>query len=107
MKMVTRLPKAAMENQNLDAENKIGKQIIDAAILIHRTFGPDLLESAYQEVLTYKLRKRGLQTWLSSKLECRITETGDQTNGILGYWQSFFVVVFVPFFSLWFISSPR
>jgi GxxExxY protein len=45
----------------LELENPIGDQIIDAAILIHRTLGPGLLESAYQEVLTYELRKRGLK----------------------------------------------
>lgn len=45
---------------NLDLENPIGDQIVDAAILIHRTLGPGLLESAYQQVLTYELQKRGL-----------------------------------------------
>jgi GxxExxY protein len=45
---------------NLELENQIGDQIVDAAILIHRTFGPGLLESAYQQVLTYELQKRGL-----------------------------------------------
>jgi GxxExxY protein len=46
------------QQDNRDAENHIGQQIVDAAILIHRTLGPGLLESAYQEVLTYELRKR-------------------------------------------------
>lgn len=45
---------------NLDLENPIGDQIVDAAIPIHRTLGPGLLESAYQQVLTYELQKRGL-----------------------------------------------
>ena len=45
----------------LDLENQIGDQIVDAAILIHRTLGPGLLESAYQQVLTYELQSRGLK----------------------------------------------
>lgn len=44
----------------LELENPIGDQVVDAAILIHRTLGPGLLESAYQQVLTYELNKRGL-----------------------------------------------
>ena len=41
--------------------NEITGQIIDAAIKIHRYLGPGLLESAYEAVLAYELRKRGLQ----------------------------------------------
>jgi GxxExxY protein len=39
---------------------EVGKQIIDAAIKVHRALGPGLLESAYQTCLAYELRKRGL-----------------------------------------------
>jgi GxxExxY protein len=45
---------------NLFLENQVGDQIVDAAILIHRTLGPGLLESAYQQVLTYELQSQGL-----------------------------------------------
>ena len=38
----------------------IATQIIDAAVKIHKTLGPGLLESAYQACLAYELRKRGL-----------------------------------------------
>ena len=41
-------------------ENEIARQIVDAAFNIHTTLGPGLLESAYQAVLIYELRKRGL-----------------------------------------------
>ena len=41
-------------------ENEIATQIVDAAYKIHTTLGPGLLESAYQKVLVYELRKRGL-----------------------------------------------
>jgi GxxExxY protein len=40
--------------------NEITGQIIDAAIKIHKTPGPGLLESVYEEVLHYELVKRGL-----------------------------------------------
>src|SRR5262245_39595119 len=40
--------------------NEITAIIIDTAIDIHRRLGPGLLESVYQEVLAFELRKRGL-----------------------------------------------
>jgi GxxExxY protein len=39
----------------------IGREIVDAAVKVHRALGPGLLESAYQECLYYELSKRGLQ----------------------------------------------
>lgn len=40
-------------------ENKITGQILDAAIEVHRTLGgPGLLESVYEEALSYELRQR-------------------------------------------------
>ena len=35
--------------------------IIEESIYIHRELGPGLLESVYEEVLYYRLRKRGLE----------------------------------------------
>jgi GxxExxY protein len=40
--------------------NKITETIIGAAIEVHRTLGPGLLESAYVACLAYELQKRGL-----------------------------------------------
>jgi GxxExxY protein len=40
--------------------NRITEQIIGAAIEVHRTLGPGLLESAYEACLMYELRTRGL-----------------------------------------------
>lgn len=40
--------------------NKITEAIIGAAIQVHRTLGPGMLESAYESCLAYELRKRGL-----------------------------------------------
>ncbi len=37
----------------------IAKDIVDAAIKVHKEFGPGLLESAYQQCLAFELRKRG------------------------------------------------
>lgn len=40
-------------------ENDITGTIIDCCIKIHRTLGPGLLESVYEEVLAYELKKKG------------------------------------------------
>jgi GxxExxY protein len=37
----------------------IGRDILDAAIRIHRTLGPGLLESAYEACLAFELQRRG------------------------------------------------
>lgn len=42
-------------------ENKLTEKIIGAAIEVHRTLGPGLLESAYQECLLFELKSRGLK----------------------------------------------
>jgi GxxExxY protein len=42
-------------------ENEISKQVVDAAFKIHLKLGPGLLESVYEAVLAYELRKRGLR----------------------------------------------
>jgi GxxExxY protein len=47
---------------------EIGKQIVDAALKVHRALGPGLLESSYQTCLAYELRKRGLM------VECEIPQ---------------------------------
>lgn len=41
--------------------NDITSIIIEESIYIHRVLGPGLLESVYEEVLYYRLIKRGLQ----------------------------------------------
>ena len=41
-------------------ENEIARDIVDAAYKIHTTLGPGLLESAYEAILAYELRKRGM-----------------------------------------------
>jgi len=41
-------------------ENRIGQQVVDAAIAVHRELGPGLLETVYEVVLLDELRRRGL-----------------------------------------------
>jgi GxxExxY protein len=41
-------------------ENDVSAIILDAAIEVHRTLGPGLLESVYEVALTHVLRYRGL-----------------------------------------------
>lgn len=41
-------------------DNKLTEQIIGCAIKVHRSLGPGLLESAYQECLYFELKKAGL-----------------------------------------------
>ena len=41
-------------------ENEIARQILDAAFAVHSKLGPGLLESVYEVVLAYELKRRGL-----------------------------------------------
>lgn len=42
-------------------ENPISKEIVDAAFKIHTKLGPGLLETVYETILAYELRKRGFR----------------------------------------------
>jgi GxxExxY protein len=39
-------------------ENRIAREVVDAAIKLHRYFGPGVYESVYEPVLVYELGKR-------------------------------------------------
>jgi GxxExxY protein len=41
-------------------ENEIGKIVVDAAIKVHKTLGPGLLETVYEIVLAHELSNRSL-----------------------------------------------
>ena len=41
-------------------ENELSKIVFDCALKVHKTLGPGLLESAYEECLYYELKKTGL-----------------------------------------------
>lgn len=45
--------------------DEITGMVVDAAIKIHREFGPGLLESVYEKILLAELEERGL------KVECQ------------------------------------
>lgn len=42
------------------SENDISKIVYEAGYLVHKTLGPGLLESAYEECMFYELNKNGL-----------------------------------------------
>ena len=42
-------------------EDEIGKEVVDAAIAVHRALGPGLLETVYEAVLTRELQQRELK----------------------------------------------
>jgi GxxExxY protein len=42
-------------------ENDVARIVVDAALAIHKTLGPGLLESVYERILEHELRKRGLR----------------------------------------------
>ncbi|MBN2600730.1 MAG: GxxExxY protein [Candidatus Marinimicrobia bacterium] len=41
-------------------ENEISKTVVNCAFKVHKSLGPGLLESAYEECLFYELKKEGL-----------------------------------------------
>ena len=41
-------------------ENDIGREVVDAAIAVHRELGPGLLETVYEVILLDEIRERGL-----------------------------------------------
>ncbi|PWD97692.1 GxxExxY protein [Marinilabilia rubra] len=42
------------------SENEIAQMVVDTAFHLHKTVGPGLLESAYEQALKYDLEERGL-----------------------------------------------
>ena len=54
-------------------ENAIGREVVDAALVIHRELRPGLLETVYEVVLWNELRARGLQAerQVPVRIECR------------------------------------
>ncbi|WP_345786114.1 GxxExxY protein [Rubellicoccus peritrichatus] len=54
-------------------ENELGREVIDAAIIVHRELGPGLLESVYEIILLDELCKRGLNAkrQVPISFECR------------------------------------
>ena len=40
-------------------ENRIAKDVVDAALKLHKHFGAGVYENVYETTLTYELKKRG------------------------------------------------
>jgi GxxExxY protein len=51
--------------------NEISGEIVDAAFKVHSQLGPGLLESVYERVLAYELRKRGLKVEMQQAVPIR------------------------------------
>ncbi len=48
------------EDAKVWRENEIAREVVDAALLLHRELGPGLLESVYEVLLADELVRRGL-----------------------------------------------
>ena len=48
--------------------NEIARVIVDAALEVHRTLGPGLLETVYEKALAYELTQRGLRVQIEVPL---------------------------------------
>lgn len=49
-----------MRKEHEKSEQEISKIVFDCALKVHKTLGPGLLESAYEECLFYELKKTNL-----------------------------------------------
>lgn len=61
---------------NREDYNKLTKQVIGAAIEVHKELGPGLLESVYEYCLIAELKKRGLK--VRSQVAVPIMYKGEQ-----------------------------
>ena len=50
----------AHEGHEAITEEEVAREIVDAALAVHRTLGPGLLESAYEQCLVLELNRRGV-----------------------------------------------
>jgi GxxExxY protein len=62
-----------------ERENRITGQIIGAAIEVHRTLGPGMLESVYELCLEYELQQRKLE--VARQLPLPVIYRGIQLDG--------------------------
>lgn len=67
--------------------DKLTEKVIGIAIAMHRTLGPGLLESAYEQCLAYDLSKAGIQFKRQVELPVRYKEV----NIDCGYRVDFFI----------------
>ncbi len=60
---------ALIEKSGVVMEEQLTREIIGAAIEVHRALGPGLLESAYQACLAQELVTRGMRSSARSRFE--------------------------------------
>ena len=60
--------------------NNISFNIISAAIKVHKTLGPGLLESVYQKCMEIELKKRGLQ--VESEVDLPVIYEGEKITDL-------------------------
>ncbi|MGB0409911.1 MAG: GxxExxY protein [Opitutales bacterium] len=58
--------------------NAISKEVVDAAVKVHQTLGPGLLESVYEQVLAKELTQRGLRVRCQEPIS--ITYEGEEVG---------------------------
>jgi GxxExxY protein len=68
---MTSEPTTSNHNSLVLSENEIGTLVLEAAIKVHREMGPGLLESVYEVILAYELKKRGLMVARQVPVEIR------------------------------------
>jgi GxxExxY protein len=49
-------------------ENEISNIVVNTVFQMHQTFGPELLEGAYEQISASKLEKEGLQVRIQKKI---------------------------------------
>ncbi len=67
----------------LEELNKITEAVIGAAIDVHRTLGPGLLESAYQACLAFELVERDMKS--NNKSHCQSCIKGTKLTAVTGW----------------------
>jgi GxxExxY protein len=94
--------------------NDLTREVIGAAIEVHRTLGPGLLESAYEECLCHELRLRALNFERQKPLPVMFKEVTLDCGYRLDLLVSNSVVVeikaveaFLPIYEAQLISTPR
>jgi GxxExxY protein len=69
-------------------EEELGHAILTAAMKVHSTLGPGLLESAYETCLTYELEKKriGVRSQVSIPIRCEelMIENGYRIDLLVG-----------------------
>ena len=60
-----------MDSDDLD---RLSKEVIGAAIEVHRVLGPGLLESTYEDCLAWELTQKGLRVMRQTSIPVRYKE---------------------------------